>query len=175
MILNKSLLFQKKIIPTTHLIPIERPHLQDIIDGKKSVEGRININKYKKIRENDIIHFKTNDGSLEAKRMVKYCKTYKTFYEMLDTEGLRSVLPRERTIEDGVKLYRSMAKHWYGKNEHLGVIAFGLSEDINPKLTAQEKDVAIKTVVDEAMDTEPKALKRNLGEQNVVQSKSDFL
>jgi len=93
---------------------------------------------------------------------------------MLDTEGLRSVLPRERTIEDGVKLYRSMAKHWYGRNEHLGVIAFGLSEDIKPKLTAQEKDVAIKTVVDEAMDTETKTLKRNMDATNVIKSKSDF-
>lgn len=112
-------------------IHLSEPWYTLIKEGKKIAEGRPNKGLFAKLQIGDTIKFfninkfaKTREGK-RREFLVKVTdkKTYKTFREMLETEGLDNVLPdpKVKTVEDGVNVYRQ----WYNEEieSQFGVVA----------------------------------------------------
>lgn len=103
-------------------------HIQDpwytyIINGRKIVEGRLNKGFMKTIEKGDnITIFGPNKQQVDV--LITNIIIYKTFAEMLETEGLDKVLPGKVTIDDGVEVYRQ----WYSeeKEQEFGIRAIKL-------------------------------------------------
>ncbi len=76
-------------------------YLRAIAEGRKKVEGRLYDEKRQGIRPGDTILFENR-----LMCVVKDVRTYSSFREMLEREGLENVLPGMESIEEGVKVYR---------------------------------------------------------------------
>lgn len=87
---------------------LSEPWFSLIKIGKKTVEGRLNIDWAKNVKEGDIVVWSNNDFKFERsfKTVVKAKRIYKTFHEFLVHEGVENALPGIDTIDDGVKVYR---------------------------------------------------------------------
>lgn len=108
-------------------IHLQEPWFSLVKDGTKKVEGRPNKGLFAQLNIGDTIIFFNMDKTTRQKRSftckVVDKKTYDSFEEMLETEGLENVLPIRsvRTINDGVSVYRQ----WYDEKveKQFGVIA----------------------------------------------------
>lgn len=99
-----------------------------IVNGKKTVEARLNKGWISKLNPYDTIRFKriadNADTGNTTKRnliiLVTKIKQYKSFYDMFDDNGLEVVLPGIDNYEDGLKVYRK----WYSEADEktIGVI-----------------------------------------------------
>ncbi len=137
---------QKLLPPYCQHIPLKMPYLRAILEGKKTIEGRINSGFMTNIRSNDHVMFFSGDKCCLVK--VSQKDTYRTFREMLSSHGVHSCLPGFHEGLDGaVRLYRSFPGYTE-KEERYGVLA-----------------LTIKTVSCEAM-------KRSLEERRFVTSSS---
>ncbi len=76
-------------------------YLRAIAEGRKKVEGRLYDEKRQAIRPGDTVIFENR-----LMCVVKDVRTYPSFREMLEREGLENVLPGVKDIEEGVKVYR---------------------------------------------------------------------
>lgn len=104
------------------------PWFSLIQNGVKTVEGRPNKGMFSNLKKGDYIIW-TNDitGKVrKCKTLITDVRYYKTFQEMLQTEGLHRVLPANgcgiKTVKDGVdKVYRQ----WYSADveKKMGVCA----------------------------------------------------
>ena len=97
---------------------VEERWFNAIVDGNKTVEGRLNKNFLKNIKVNDYIVFECN--KIFTFRMLVKCITYyRSFEEYLICEGLERTLPGIKTLEDGISVYREYyskeneEKIWY--------------------------------------------------------------
>ena len=74
--------------------------------GLKTVEGRKNKGRFKKMKVGDIVEW-SNDDFKPRKILTKIIdkKNYKTFEEYLKTEGLQNCLPGMPSIEYGLSVY----------------------------------------------------------------------
>lgn len=108
---------------TTHLyvdahnMNVKEPWYGLIQEGKKTVEGRLLDDKRKKYKKGDYIKFNNQGWIFQIKKLT----VYKTFKDMLISEGLSNVLPNVASLEDGIAVY----KKYYNKEdeERLGVVA----------------------------------------------------
>lgn len=101
---------------------VQEPWFSFIAEGKKIAEGRLNKGKFKEMKKGDVVVW--NNDNRKVVTYITGNNKYKTFYEMLDQEGLCNVLPNKTTIEDGVLVYRQ----WYNKEREsiFGVAAIKL-------------------------------------------------
>ncbi len=76
-------------------------YLRAIAEGRKKVEGRLYDEKRQAIRPGDTVIFENR-----LMCVVKDVRTYPSFREMLEREGLENVLPGVGSIEEGMKVYR---------------------------------------------------------------------
>ncbi len=137
---------QKLLPPYCQHIPLKMPYLRAILEGKKTIEGRINSGIMTKIRSNDHVMFFSGDKCCLVK--VSQKDTYHTFREMLSSHGVYSCLPGfQEGLDGAVRLYRSFPGYTE-KEERYGVLA-----------------LTIKTVSCEAM-------KKSLEERRFVTSSS---
>ena len=89
------------------------PWFNLIKEGKKIVEGRVNNNKYNKLKSGDHIKLLNADNNNEfvILKIIDVIK-YPTFEKMLETETIKKVLPDGvvMSVSDGVKIYRKFYK-----------------------------------------------------------------
>ena len=108
----------------------EKSYLNDIISGKKTVEGRLargkflnfKVGDFIKLREDiyeDDVEVATIPNRLTTKITAIEC--FSTFYEMLSKIGYKNLLPRASSLEEAVAQYHK----YYPLSEEskFGVIA----------------------------------------------------
>jgi len=107
-----------KIIKTNK----DKPYLLFLNSGKKTVEGRLNKGKFKKVNIGDIFEIK---GSGERFEIIAQ-KTYKDFKELLKSEGIENVLPDKKGLKEALAVYY---KYYSAEDEEkYGVVAFKLKK-----------------------------------------------
>lgn len=89
--------------------------LDDIIAGRKTVEGRLNKGKFAQYRPGDVVwlrrDYRDADGVLHdgepsaALVAVKDVRHYETFLDMVTAEGFRNVIPHAQTAEEAANEY----------------------------------------------------------------------
>lgn len=107
---------------------LARKHLSEpwfslVLQGKKTVEGRINDGFFKDIAVGDKFIFYNGDRSFEVRVIAK--RFYKTFLHCLEIEGLEKILPTIDNYADGINVYRK----YYSIDEEreFGVIAIEIN------------------------------------------------
>jgi len=94
---------QSLINPKTHELHCQDPWFTLIRNGKKIVEGRKNLAKFKSWAPGDIIIFKFKHNFFKAQ--ITAMRRYKSLEEYLDCEGISKVLPGINTKEEAIKIY----------------------------------------------------------------------
>jgi ASC-1-like (ASCH) protein len=100
---------------------IDERWLKYIIEGRKTIEGRLNKNKFKFMRCGDMIVF---NGII--KKEIISIRYYNYLEDYLRTEGLNKCLPDIENIYDGINIYRE----FYPVEDEIkyGIIAIELTD-----------------------------------------------
>ncbi|MCR5225346.1 MAG: ASCH domain-containing protein [Alphaproteobacteria bacterium] len=87
----------------------ERPYLKWLKDGVKTAEGRVNTEKYQKIKIGDEVTFTDTKSDDFIRGIVTFKHQYVSFEEMLKTEGVKNMLPflDDSDLEKGVQVYEN--------------------------------------------------------------------
>jgi ASC-1-like (ASCH) protein len=97
-----------------------------IRDGVKTVEGRVNDPKYENIKAGSLIRlFDQSNESSYVLCLVKSVNRYKTFEEMLKTEGVSNCVPETSDLEEALKIYRGFPGYEVREVKY-GALAFQL-------------------------------------------------
>jgi ASC-1-like (ASCH) protein len=109
-------------------LKIDREYFYDIENGKKTVEGRVLKDKYKKINIDSIIKF-VNRGDEKEKILCKVTKIekFENFAEMINNVGIKKLLPSISLGERGVEIYRSFG-NYRNEEKEFDVVAFFLEK-----------------------------------------------
>lgn len=101
---------------TIHL-KVEEPYLSFILNGQKTIEGRLNKGKFKDLKNGDILVI----GPEEKKFVINNLTIYKSFREMLEKEGIKNVIPDKNTLNEAESVYYN----FYTKEQEkeFGIIA----------------------------------------------------
>ena len=99
---------------------VQEPYFSLIKNGLKIVEGRLGKNKYLDLKMDDKLLFNKN---LEKK--VEKIVKYSSFREMLIFEGLKNVLPKVQTLEEGENIYYQF--YFKEDEQKYGVVAICIS------------------------------------------------
>lgn len=116
---NKSLLERAKK-ETRDNIPLKMIYLRPIIDGRKTIEGRINNGPFKKLQEGHFIRFHCQNT--EAYCQVTKVNRYSSFAEMLQKEGVKPCLPDVPSLQEGIRIYDNIPGY-ADKARQFGVLA----------------------------------------------------
>jgi ASC-1-like (ASCH) protein len=108
----------------------ETSHLNDIVSGKKVVEGRLAKGKFLNFKVGDLIKLREDiyENGVEVKTIhnrlttkITDIKHFSTFREMLEKIDYQKALPRASSVDDAVNEY---AKYYSSEDEKkFGVIA----------------------------------------------------
>jgi len=102
---------------------VRKNYYKSILNGDKTVEGRLSGKVKKKVKVGDIIKmFVPRTSDLYIYCQVVQMREFETFKEMLEGVGLKKCLPLCENVEEGVKLYHSFPK-FKDLEKVLGVIA----------------------------------------------------
>lgn len=105
--------------------------LDDIIAGRKTIEGRLNRSKFAQYKPGDVIRLRRDirkaDGTLmdgepdAATVKIVSIRHYATFLEMVESEGFKRVIPYAATAHEAAAEYDK----YYSKEDQrkYGVIA----------------------------------------------------
>lgn len=100
-----------------------------IKNGTKKVEGRVSTSspdKYKNLKQDDIIHFINENTGEEMDANIKYLHHYKDTKTMLEAEGVENVISSEpKTMEHGIERYNSFLGYKVGIIKN-GIYAIGI-------------------------------------------------
>ncbi|MBU4217056.1 ASCH domain-containing protein [Candidatus Parcubacteria bacterium] len=101
---------------------IQEPYTSFVVDGQKTVEGRLNRGKFAALEVGDVMEM--NDERTPFVVVAK--NVYPTFREMLETEGIANVLPDQYDLDRGVDVYRK----FYSEEEEkeFGVVALRIKK-----------------------------------------------
>jgi ASC-1-like (ASCH) protein len=108
-------------------ISLRKIYVDAIKNGSKTIEGRINSGFFKTLKSGQTVKFFSKEGNVTCK-IVKIA-FYKSFKEMLETEGFKNCIPEVNSLEDAVKIYDSIPGYSFKANK-FGVLAIHL-EKIN--------------------------------------------
>lgn len=107
-----------------HEVYIQASYLNFIELGKKTVEGRIHVDRYTYILPKDVIRFIANDNPLHVHLCKVTARTlYPSFEQMLKAEGVENCLPDASSVEKGVEIYHSFPGY-AEKAQKYSIIAF---------------------------------------------------
>jgi ASC-1-like (ASCH) protein len=81
---------------------VQEPYLSFIKSGQKTIEGRLNKGKFGSLEVGDILVL-SSGSNLQFEVIGK--REYKTFQEMIISEGIERVIPDKTSIEDAVDVY----------------------------------------------------------------------
>jgi len=82
-------------------INVQEPYHSLILNGKKTAEGRLNKGKFGSIGVGDVLIMEPEQ--IEFKVIGK--NIYKTFREMIVSEGIENVVPDKNSTDDAVNVY----------------------------------------------------------------------
>lgn len=82
-------------------INVQEPYRSFILNGKKTVEGRLNKGKFASINVGSIIEIEPE----KIKFNVLGKNVYPDFKSMIEKEGIENVIPDKQTINDAVGVY----------------------------------------------------------------------
>jgi ASC-1-like (ASCH) protein len=119
-----------------HEIGIESALLQDVLTGKKTIEGRIGMPKYLQFRIGDTLRLREDtwqDGQLirsipdRARATITQLLYFESFEEMLQAVDFQAAIPNAETKAAALAVYR---KYYSEADEaEYGVIAITLRVD----------------------------------------------
>ena len=75
-------------------ISVQEPYYSFIINGQKIVEGRLNKGKFASIQKGDILVLTPENIEFEVIEK----NIYKSFMEMIESEGVENVIPNKTSI-----------------------------------------------------------------------------
>ena len=81
-------------------ISVQEPYFSHILDGKKTIEGRLNKGKFLDIKAGDTLMINN-----QVEYIVEDKKQYSSFKEMLVNEGIENVVPEVKDIDEAVDVY----------------------------------------------------------------------
>jgi len=118
-----------------YFLGIQKQYLDYIIDGTKTVDGRVNLPDFTAMKIGDLICFIDNERNLAICTVISVGR-YNSFNKMLVSEGVVKMLPQidpdtnssVEMVVKGVEIYRSFPGYEEGVKVY-GAIAF----DINYK------------------------------------------
>lgn len=80
---------------------VQEPYKSFILEGKKTVEGRLNKGKFGSLEVGDFLEM----DSPKARFEVVGKNIYKSFMEMVGAEGVENVIPDKDNVEDAANVY----------------------------------------------------------------------
>jgi ASC-1-like (ASCH) protein len=103
---------------------VKEPYLSFILNGQKTIEGRLNKGKFKDLKIGDILLI----GPEEKEYIIERTTFYYSFKEMIQKEGIKNVIPDKNNIEDAEAVYYE----FYTKEEEkeFGVLAIKIKKDL---------------------------------------------
>lgn len=101
---------------------VSEPWFSYISSGQKKIEGRLNREPWSKLQPGDKIEW-YNCNRTHLSTVVRVIK-YRSFKEMIESEGLEAILPDVFSTEEGVRIYR---QYFTEEDERDGVLAIHLS------------------------------------------------
>ncbi len=104
-------------------INIQEPYYSFILNGKKTIEGRLNKGKFASINIGDSIELKPE----KIRFLIVEKKIYKNFKEMMKIEGVKNVIPDKNSLDEAVNVYYK----FYTKEDEqtFGVVAIRIKRD----------------------------------------------
>ena len=121
----------------THRISIintpDRPYLKWLSSGIKTAEGRVNTPARRKMLVDDYIFLFDDKRNQHIYGQISFKHEYKTFREMLLSEGVNNMLPflNSEDLEQGIKIYESFPGA--ERMKKFGCVAIGI-KTIDTKL-----------------------------------------
>ena len=107
-------------------INLYKKYLEQIKTGQKTVEGRVNTNKYRNIQSNDtIIFFEKDSPTTKAVCKIIKINHYKNFKDMLINEGIENMLPGIKSLDEAINIYNNLPGYKEKVKEY-GAIAIQL-------------------------------------------------
>lgn len=103
-------------------INVQEPYYSFIVNGEKTVEGRLNKGKFSSIQKGNILILapENQEFNVIAKNV------YKSFREMIESEGVKNVVPDKTDIDEAVNIYY---KFYTKKQEReFGVVAIQIKK-----------------------------------------------
>ncbi len=96
---------------------VQEPYLSFILNGQKTIEGRLNKGKFKELKVGDVLLI----GPGQKRFSIERVSLYKSFMEMIEKEGIKNLIPDKNKIEDAESAYYK----FYTKEEEIefGVLA----------------------------------------------------
>ncbi|MBS0648791.1 MAG: ASCH domain-containing protein [Verrucomicrobia bacterium] len=101
-------------------IPLKMIYLRMILDGRKTIEGRINNGPFKKLQTGAFVRFHCQ--GTEAYCQVLKVNRYASFREMLEKEGVQPCLPDVHNLQQAVDIYDKIPGYADKAKQH-GVLA----------------------------------------------------
>ena len=82
-------------------INVQEPYHSFIMNGKKTVEGRLNKGKFASIQIGDVLEMEPEKIQFD----VTGKNIYSSFREMIEKEGVENVIPDKSSIDEAVNVY----------------------------------------------------------------------
>lgn len=112
--------------PRTHSLPVQNsrdyPYLEWIEKGIKTAEGRVYRSQVSQMRAGDSLKLHNRVCYLLCE--ITYLHRYASFREMITKEGLRTLLPFAKSVDEGVRIYERFPGA--GGVHQYGAVAIGL-------------------------------------------------
>ena len=103
-------------------INVQEPYYSCIINGSKTIEGRLNKGKFATIEKGDIVLL----GEKEIPFLVAEKTIYDTFEQMIYFEGIKNVMPDKKDTAEVLKVYY---KYYTPEQENkFGVVAIKIKK-----------------------------------------------
>jgi len=96
---------------------LKRKYLNYIIEGKKTLEGRVGHDNIRRFKVGDYVYL---NGKYKAQ--IVGIRRYSTFEEALNEENCKLLVPDANSIEEAIEVYNKLYPLWKQKN--LGVYIF---------------------------------------------------
>ena len=109
--------------------------LNDIIAGRKTVEGRLNRGKFAQYQVGDVVRLRRDvrnaqgeleDGLADAARVrIVAIRYYATFFELVTTEGYQRVIPSANSAREAAEEYNKY--YTLADQQRYGVLAIEIA------------------------------------------------
>lgn len=125
-----------KLPPKQTTCSIQRKYLHFIMNGSKSIEGRINSGIFAKLRVGEHIKFFCGNESVISE--ITALKPYDSFADMLEKEGVERCLPDIKSLKAAIDVYNNIPRYAQ-KADQFGVLAIHLKKITQTNLLNEKK------------------------------------